>query len=75
MTSQIAEAPATEQTTAYHYVISVQLPSGLQSCRTGVLDVLPGATRQEVLLGIVQAHFTSETNLVVLFWSLEPDRL
>lgn len=65
-----------EQTsTAYHYVLTVQLSAGRQSCRSGVLDVPPDTTRQKTLAYLTRTNFPGENNIVVLFFALEPDGL
>jgi hypothetical protein len=64
------------QTTAYHWVMSVQTSDGRSNTRSAIVDVPDGVTRQQVF-EFVYKQFADEygTTLVVLFFDLQPNRL
>ncbi|AWT42583.1 MULTISPECIES: hypothetical protein [Streptomyces] len=63
-------------TTAYHWVMSIQTPTGRFFTRSAIVDVAAGATRQQIF-GRIYRQFAEEygTPLTVLFFDLQPDQL
>ncbi|MDF3288359.1 hypothetical protein [Streptomyces silvisoli] len=76
MSSQTAEAPATEQTTAYFWIITAQTAGGVFTTVSNVFDAPGGMTRNEIYKQ-VRAYLTTQIGeeFTVLFWSLEPNQL
>jgi hypothetical protein len=68
--------PAAEQTTAYHWIITVQTPNGLFATLDDTIDVPFGARRQEIYRAVLKhAQGMVGDRLNVLYFALEPDRL
>ncbi|MCL8016866.1 hypothetical protein [Streptomyces sp. AS02] len=65
---------AAQQTTDYHYILTVQRQNGIASTRSGVAHIPPGSTREHVAGQVVQEHFPNQP-IAVLFFSLEPNQL
>ncbi|MGW7283962.1 hypothetical protein ACWGH4_00425 [Streptomyces sp. NPDC054847] len=74
----------TEQTTAqatdtdtvdHHWILTIQRANGLMSCRSGVHALPTGMTRDEALRAIADEYFPGERQLIVLFFSLEPNQI
>ena len=65
------------QTTEYHYVTTIQTPSGVMNTRDGVLTVPAGYTRAQLFKYLLdQLKDEYETQVItVLYFSLEPNRL
>ncbi|WP_326768839.1 hypothetical protein OG978_33725 [Streptomyces sp. NBC_01591] len=64
------------QTTDYHYVITIQMPGAVLNTRSGILAVPPGITRAECLKHLLdQLQAVYETQMMILFFSLEPNQL
>jgi hypothetical protein len=62
--------------TAYHWVMSVQVPDGRMNTRSAVVDVPEGVTRDQVFQ-FVSNQFAEDygQTFTVLFFDLQPNQL
>jgi hypothetical protein len=69
-------ATTQKTTTAYHWVMSVQIPDGRMNTRSAVVDVPEGVTRDQVF-AFVSNQFAEAygQTFTVLFFDLQPNRL
>ncbi|MFD7867336.1 hypothetical protein [Streptomyces sp. NPDC059783] len=76
MTMQAANAPDQQTTTEWHWVMTVQTPSGAINTRNATVHVPNGYTRAEVF-EFVRDQFkaTHGAPIVVLFFDLQPNQL
>lgn len=76
MTTTQQTPAATPATTEYHYVTTIQMPGAVMNTRDGVLTVPAGFTRA-ACFGHLFKQLTDEyqTQITVLFFSLEPNQL
>lgn len=62
--------------TPYHFVLTLQLPNGSPTSRSGVVNPQPGTTRDQVFVQLVESLFGLRLDdVVVLHFSLTPNQL
>lgn len=64
------------ETTEFHYVTTIQMPGALINTRDGILTVPAGYTRAAAFKYLMdQLKDEYQTQISVLFFSFEPNRL